>query len=159
AGKSNVSASVAWVALLIGSVYGIPLEWLPAPLPEVLLIGGVLLALVSFGLARSGRVLQLPPLAKLYTRWRSQAQKASGTRVHFRGWPVLLMQWLRSVLIFLVVSVIAVSILRRHAGFFGPALPWLFVSVTASVGALLGRRWLRGVRALQCLPIRRSTLA
>ena len=158
-GKSNVSASIAWVALLLGSVYGLPMEWLPAPLPGVLLVGGLLLALISFGLARSGRVLQMPSLAHLKSRWRSQERRASGARMHFHGWPVLLMRWLRSVVLFAVVSVVAVSILRPHARLFLPVLPWLFVSVTASLGAVLGRHWLRGVRALQCLPIHRRTLA
>lgn len=159
AGKSNVSASVGWVALLLGSVYGVPMEWLPAPLPAVLLSGGSLLALISFDLARSGRVLQAPSLANLYVRWRSPERQASGTRMRLHGWPVLLMQWLRSVFLFTVVSVIAVSILRPHARLFQDVLPWMYVSVTAAVGGVLGRHWLRGVRAMQCLPIRRSTLA
>jgi hypothetical protein len=39
------------------------------------------------------------------------------------------------------------------------ALPMIFVSATGAAGTILSRRWYFAVRALQCLPIKDSTLA
>ena len=150
---------VVWIALAIGGLFGVPLELLPTPLPLVLLICGVLLALVSLGLARSGRVLQLPPVSQFFTRWRSQGGAVPAGRSRFRGWPVLFLQWARTTALFAFASIVVISVVRPHVHFFQQALPWIFVSVTGAVGTVLARRWLHSVRALQCMPIRSTTLA
>jgi hypothetical protein len=150
---------VVWIALAIGGLFGVPLELLPEPLPLALLICGVFLALVSLSLARSGRVLQLPPVSRFFTGWRTQRGAVPVGRSRFRGWPVLFLQWARTTALFAFASVVVISLVRPHVHFFQQALPWIFVSVTGAVGTVLARRWLRSVRALQCMPIRSATLA
>ena len=158
-GRSNTPVALVYTALALGGIYGVPPGWLPAPLPAALLVGGLLLALISFGLARSGRVLQMPAPARLYERWRSRDGKPSGARTRLRGWPVLVAQWVGNVFLLAFASVVLISIVRPHAGVLRDVLPWLFVSVTGAAGSLLGRSWLRGVGALRCLPIRSDALA
>ena len=158
--RSNVPVFVVvWMALAIGGLFGVPKEWLPEPLPQALLIGGLLLASASLRLARSGRVLQMPPLSRLFAGWRSPEAVVSTARSHFRGWPVLALQWMRMIALLAFASVVVISIVRPHVHVFQQALPWIFVSVTGAVGTVLARRWLRSVRALQCMPIRSTTLA
>jgi hypothetical protein len=152
--RSNAAAfAVVWIALAIVGLFGVPIEWLPAP--AFLLTCGLLLAVVSFGLARSGRVLQAPPFSQ--TLKVGAAPSAAISR--FRGWPVLVLQWLRAIFLLAFGSIVVISIVRPHVHVLQQALPWIFVSVTGALGTMLGRRWLRSVRALQCLPIRSSMLA
>lgn len=147
---------VVGIAMSIAGLYGLPMEWLPEPLPSALLTCGALLALASLGLARSGRVLQMP--------WPVLAATAPGrntpiARLHFRGWPVLVMQWTRTTLLLAFASIVVISLIRPHVHFLEQTLPWIFVSVTGAAGTILGRRWLSSGRSLQCLPMRSSTLA
>ena len=160
AARSNTPIFVViWVAMGIAGLYGLPMEWLPTPLPQVLLICGSLLALVSLGLARSGRVLQVPPVSRLFAGWRSSGAAASDAPSRFRGWPVLVVRWLRTVVLLAVASIAVVSIVRPHVHLLQLPLPWLFVSTVGAAGAVLSNRWLRSVGALRCLPIRSGTLA
>ncbi|HEX2676734.1 MAG TPA: hypothetical protein VHM19_08845, partial [Polyangiales bacterium] len=157
AARSNTTIFVAvWMGLALIGLYGLPMEWLPVP--GFLLMCGLLLVLVSLGLARSGRMLEAPPLTMMVGR-AAQASAATAWTSHLRGWPVLLMQWTRSVLLLALVSVVLISFIKPQVRLLQQALPWLFVSVTGAVGAILGRRWLRSLGALQCLPIRSSMLA
>jgi len=152
--RSNTTVFVVvWIALAILGLFGLPVGWLPAP--EFLLTCGLVLAVVSFGLARSGRVLQARPLSETFKVGAAPSQKAT----RFRGWPVLVFQWLRTVLLLAFGSIVVISIVRPHVHMLQQALPWIFVSVTGAIGSILGGRWLRSVRALQCLPIRSSMLA
>ena len=158
AGRSNTPLSVVvWIALALFGLYGLPMEWLPVP--GFLLMCGLLLALVSFGLARSGRVLEAPPLAHLLGGFRSREQAATGATSRFRGWSVLVMQSIRSIFLLAFASIVVISIVRPQVHMLQQTLPWVFVSVTGAVGTILGRRWLRSVGALRCLPIRTSMLA
>ena len=157
--RSNALIVLVWIALVVAALFGLPMDALPAPVPEALLAGGLLLALISFGLARSGRVLQLPPLSRFIAGWRAPRQWLSLAGPHLRGWPVLVAPWVRSTILMALVSVVAISFVRPHVHFFQQALPWIFVSVTGAVGTILGRRWLLSVPALLCLPIREGTLA
>jgi hypothetical protein len=160
ASRSNVPIFVVvWIALAIGGLYGVPLDRLPAPLSLALLICGAFVAMVSLGLARSGRMLQLPPVSRLFTGWRTQSGAVSAAPSRFRGWPVLFLQWARTTALFALASVVVISIVRPHVLVLQQALPWIFVSITGAVGSVLARRWLRSVRALQCMPIRSATLA
>jgi hypothetical protein len=145
--------AVVWIALAMAGLFGVPIEWLPAP--GFLLTCGLLLALVSFGLARSGRVLQAPPLSQTFKVGVAPSEATSS----FRGWPVLVLQWLRAISLLAFGSIVVISIVRPHVHVLQQALPWIFVSVTGALGTMLGRRWLRSVRVLQCLPIRSSMLA
>src|SRR6185369_16966589 len=138
-------------------LYGAPMEWIPAP--GFLLTCGLLLALVSLGLARSGRMLEAPPVSKLARGFGAKKKAASGTTSRFRGWPVLLMQWIRGIFLLAFASIVVISIVRPHVHVLQQALPWVFVSVTGAVGTIIGRRWLRSIGALRCLPIRGSMLA
>lgn len=144
---------VIWIALAIAGLFGVPIEWLPAP--GFLLTCGLLLALVSLGLARSGRVLQARSLSQAFRV--GVAPSVSTSR--FRGWPVLVLQWLRAISLLAFGSIVVISIVRPHVHVLQQALPWIFVSVTGAVGTMLGRRWLHSVRVLQSLPIRSSMLA
>lgn len=156
--RANTPVFVAfWIALTIGGLFGVPLEWLPAP--GFLLTCGLLLAVVSFGLARSGRVLESPPLMQLLGRAATGTREPSQAIARFRGWPVLVVQWLRAILLLAVASTVMISFVRPQVHVFQQALPWIFVSVTGAVGTIIGRRWLRSVRALHCLPIRTPVLA
>jgi hypothetical protein len=148
---------VVWIVLPILGLYGIPLEWLP--FPGFFLMCGLLLALVSLGLARSGRTLEAPPLAQMLGPFGWEGRKASDAASRFRGWPVLVMQWAGGIFLLALGSVVVVSFIRPQVHLLQQALPWVFVSVTGAVGTILGRRWLRSVGVLQCLPIRSSTLA
>lgn len=149
--------AVVWIALPIGALLGVPAEWLPAP--GLLLTSGLLLGVVSFGLARSGRVLEMPPLARMFGRAASGARETSRATSRFSGWPVLVLQWMRAIFLLAFASIVVISIVRPQVHVLQQALPWIFVSVTGAVGTIIGRRWLRSVRALQCLPIRTPTLA
>jgi len=166
AARSNTTVFVAvWIALAIFGLYGVPMEWLP--FPGFLLTCGLMLALVSLGLARSGRVLESPPLStilwhiskRIFGRAASPGSEAPAPTSRLRGWPVLLTQWMRSLFLLALVSVVVISFVRPQMRLLQQALPWLFVSVTGAVGTILGRRWLRSLGALQCLPIRSSKLA
>jgi hypothetical protein len=156
--RSNTPLSaVVWIGLALFGLYGLPMEWIPAP--GFLLTCGALLALASLGLARSGRMLESPPLSQLLRGFGAQGQRAPRAMSRFRGWPVLLGQWMRGIFLLAVASIVVISIVRPHVRMLQQALPWGFVSVTGAVGSILGRRWLRGIGALQCLPIRGSKLA
>ncbi|MEJ0040217.1 MAG: hypothetical protein WDO68_30000 [Gammaproteobacteria bacterium] len=158
--RSNVRVfGVVWIAMVIAGLRGVPMEWLPEPLPTVLLICGSILALVSLGLARSGRVLQMPSPSRLFAGFGSQGREASFSRSRFRGWPVLVMQWMRTTFLLALASIVVISIVRPHVHLLQQTLPWIFVSITGAVGTILSRRWLRSTPALQCLPIRTSMLA
>jgi hypothetical protein len=160
AGRGNLPVfAVVWLALVIGGIYGVPLDLLHGLLPLGLLVCGSILALISLGLARSGRVLQAPPLARVFAGFSAQEREASDARWHFSGWSVLVIQWMGSLLLMAFASVVVVSIVRPHVHVLQQALPWVFVSITGAVGTMVARRWLCSVRALLCLPIRRSTLA
>lgn len=148
---------VVWIALPLVGLFGVPIGWFPAP--TFLLTCGLLLALVSFGLARSGRVLQAPPLSQMLGAGAEQSRQPSRVTSRFHGWPVLLLQWMRAILLLAFASTVVISLVRPHVHMLQQALPWIFVSVTGAVGSILGGRWLRSVRALQCLPIRSSMLA
>jgi hypothetical protein len=160
AARSNIPTFVVfWMALLIGGIYGVPIEWFSQPLPALLLTCGCLLALASFGLARAGRVLCIPSLSRLFPlldRWRGNLPALGA---HVSGWPVLLLEWMYTILVLALASIVVISIVRPHVHLLQQTLPWIFVSATGAIGSILARRWLRSVPALQCLPIRRSTLA
>jgi hypothetical protein len=149
---------VVWLALVIVSLYGLPIQWLPTPLPELLLATGSLVAFASLGLARSGRVLQLHLPARVLASLRT-SHEARTARTHLRGWSALAMQWMRITFIVAFASVVLISIVRPHVRVLQTALPWMFASATVAVGTLLGQRLLRSIRLLMCLPIRTSTLA
>ena len=146
-----------WIGLGLLGLYGIPTEWILAP--GFLLTCGVLLALASLGLARSGRMLEAPSLSQLPGGFWAKGHAAPRAMSRFRGWPVLLTQWMRGIFLLAFASIVVISIVRPHVHVLQQALPWLFVSVTGAVGTILGRRWLRSIGALQCLPIRGSVLA
>jgi len=88
-----------------------------------------------------------------------QRRDDSGASSRFRGWPVLVMQWLRGIFLLALGSIVVISVVRPHVHILQQTLPWLFISVTGAVGTIHGRLWLRSVGALQCLPLRTSTLA
>jgi len=84
--------AVMWMALAVAGLFGVPVEWLTgtaaSSAPDLRRVPGARLVR-----ARAfGRVLQMPPLSRMFAGFRAQDTEASSAPSRFRGWPVLVMQ-------------------------------------------------------------------
>jgi hypothetical protein len=158
--RSNVGVFVGfWAPLTAVALYGLSPELLTVPASIVLALEGLALAVISYVQARQGRVtcIPAPPIRRLI---RTRSARESSERHHaLKGWSVLITQLMRSTALLALACVAAIAALRVLFPVLDTVLPQIFVSIAGIAGALLARRWVFAVGAMQCLPIGRHALA
>jgi hypothetical protein len=158
--RSNFRVFVGfWAPLTAVALYGLSPELLTVPASIVLVFEGLALAMISYVQARRGRVtcILAPPIRRLF---RNHSSRESSKRHRaLKGWGVLVTQLTRSTALLALACVSAITTARILLPALNPVLPQLFVSIAGIAGALLARRWMLAVGAMQCLPIGQRTLA
>ncbi len=161
ANLSNLSRfTVIWIVLAGVALYGFPVDLVTTPVSLALGVGGTALAVVSFVMASKGEILSLR--LSRSERHEAMAPRVSAShpsRVRLHGWRLLFAQLARSTIVLAFACIVCATAARYFLPGLQIVMPLIFVAVAGTAGALMSRRWLNAISALQCLPVRDRTVA